>query len=113
MGLKLTLAVLLVSGLLNGEPAAHKFELWGKGKQVEKLFLYWGWSNGFLQARGQRGVEFADCLEGMTYDQAIAMIDKQYRDNPEKWSRPLGEQILEALTINGGPCEGKNPLAIK
>ena len=40
MGLKLTLAVLLVSGLLNGEPAAHKFELWGKGKQVEKLFLY-------------------------------------------------------------------------
>jgi hypothetical protein len=104
------LAILLACGLIHAAPALHSFELWGKRTDTEKLYLYLGWSNGFLAARGPRGMELANCLESITYDQAIAMIDKRYKDHPELWSHPLGEQILDALTVDGGPCQGKNPL---
>ncbi len=104
------LAILIASGLLHGNPVIHKFEFWGKGAKLDKLNLYVGWTNGFFQARGARGLELADCLDGMTTEQAIAMIDKRFNDHPELWSHPLGEQILDALTVDGGPCQGKNPL---
>jgi hypothetical protein len=107
---RLTLVILLACGLLNAAPSVHKFELWGKGTELEKLNLYLGWTNGFLMAKGARGLELANCLDGMTYEQDISMIDKRYKDHPELWSHPFGEQILEALTMAGGPCEGKNPL---
>jgi hypothetical protein len=42
--------------------------------------------------------------------QAIAMIGKRYQDHPELWAHPLGEQILDALTVERGPCQGKSPL---
>jgi hypothetical protein len=96
---------------LRADPVAHKFRLWGdlhpKLTQGEKMILYWGWTNGFFQGRGPQGLKFANCLETIATDQAIAMIDKQYKDHPEKWSDFLGEQIIEALTVAGGPCEGK------
>jgi len=38
------------------------------------------------------------------------VIDKRYKDHPEKWSHPITQQLLEALTVKGGPCEGENPL---
>jgi hypothetical protein len=109
--LGLTLAILLTCGLLHAESVIHKFELWAIGTESDKLSLYWGWTNGFLQARGPRGLDLANCLSGMTTTQAIAMIDKRYKDHPELWSHPLGEQILDALTVDGSPCQGKNPLA--
>jgi hypothetical protein len=37
------------------------------------------------------------------------MIDKYYEENPEKWNIPIGDAILEALTVKGGPCEGMLP----
>jgi hypothetical protein len=37
------------------------------------------------------------------------MIDKRFKDHPEKWSNPLTQQFLEALTVPGSACEGKNP----
>jgi hypothetical protein len=49
-------------------------------------------------------------LSGGRSEQATAMIDKRKNDHPEKSCRPLTEQMLEALTSGGGPCEGKNPL---
>jgi len=108
--LLLVLMILLSRGLLCADSVVHKFELWGKGTDVDRLNLYWGWTNGFLQASGPRGVELAVCLDGMTTTQALAMIDKRFKEHPELWSHPLGEQILNALTAEGGPCQGKNPL---
>jgi hypothetical protein len=109
--LVLAFAMLLTSpGISTADPVVHKFELWSKGSELDKLNLYWGRTNGFLQARGPRGIQLATCLDSMMTTQAIAMIDKRYKDHPELWSHPLGEQILEALTIDGGPCQGKNPL---
>jgi hypothetical protein len=45
----------------------------------------------------------------MPYDQAVAMIDKYYDDHPERWSNDLGDGIVQALTVAGGPCSGKAP----
>jgi hypothetical protein len=104
-----TLGILLVSGLSRADPVIHKFELWGKSSQLDKMNIYIGWTNGFLASRGPRGMEFAKCLSEMSMDQATAMIDKRYKDHPELWSHLLGEQILDSVTA-GGPCEGKNPL---
>jgi hypothetical protein len=104
------LGVLLMYGLLHADPVIVKFEVWGKGTQLDNMNIYIGWTNGFLQARGPRGMELAKCLNGMSFDQATAMIDKHYKAHPELWAHPLGEEILEAVTANGGPCEGKNPL---
>ena len=108
----LALTILLARGPLHANPVVHKFELWGivGVTESDKLNLYLGWTNGFLLARGPRGAELAHCLESMTSEQAIAMIDKRYKDHPELWSKPFGEQILDALTVDGGPCQGKNPL---
>lgn len=41
-------------------------------------------------------------------EQAIAMIDKYYHQNPEKWSIGIGDAIIEALSVKGSPCETKN-----
>jgi hypothetical protein len=111
MRIRFTLAIVLFCELLDADPVVHTFKLWGTTKPIERMSLYWGWTNGFLQARGERAVGLADCLDRISTDQALAMIDKHYKDHPEKWSRPLGAQMLEALTVAGGPCEGKNPLA--
>jgi hypothetical protein len=111
MKFKILMMAFLVQ--LNASPVLHQFALWGKSNEDQKLSLYWGWTNGFLAGRGKAGIALAHCLEALSYDQAIAMVDKQYKNFPEKWSRPFGDQVLEALTVAGGPCEGKNPLLQK
>jgi hypothetical protein len=103
--------VILASAPLRARPVLHTFVLWGQLKEGEKLLFYMGWTNGFLQGEAPRGLELADCLEGITTSQATAMIDKAYKDHPEKWSRPIGEQVIAALTVDGGPCQGKNPFS--
>jgi hypothetical protein len=45
----------------------------------------------------------------LSLDQAIAMIDKYYKDNPEKWNIPIGDAIIEAWTVKGGPCAEMAP----
>jgi hypothetical protein len=75
---------------------------------LEKLTLYTGWTNGFTYGRGEGALELANCLEEMGADQALGMIDKYYQDHPERWSQPLAGEILRALTVNGGPCQGKD-----
>lgn len=109
--LRIATATTALCALAIASPVVHKFELWGTASRTygEKVSLYWGWTNGFFQARGQTGAGLLECLQGIDYDQAVAMIDKHYKDHPEKWSRPMGEQFIEALTVRGGPCDGKSP----
>src|SRR5580692_9033726 len=111
----LAVAILLACAVSHADPVVHKFELWGKITNSEKIHLYFGWTNGFFQSRGPRAKELLTCLEKMPTTQAMAMIDKHYNDHPELWSHPIGEQILDAMTAEGegGPCQGKNPLALR
>lgn len=104
------LVTLLASVPVQADHLLHPFRYWGTMKELDKLNFYIGWTNGFFVARGQHGLEFANCLEAIDSQQALAMIDKRYKDYPEKWSNPITQQILEALTMKGSPCEGKNPL---
>jgi hypothetical protein len=108
MKLRILTLILLIPAVLGADPVIHKFQLWGGAGPEGKLNLYWGCTNGFLQWRGSGAPELSACLQKMTPDQAMAMVDKYYRDHPERWSQPLGGEILRALTMNGGPCEGKN-----
>jgi hypothetical protein len=102
-----TLVTLLACVSLHADPVVHKFQLWGTINPLEKLIFYQGWTNGFLVARGPSGVELATCLDKISGDQAIAMIDKRYKDHPERWSRPITQQMLEALTPRAGLVKGK------
>jgi hypothetical protein len=52
---------------------------------------------------------FAECLESVPVDQVIAMIDKYYKDNPQRWSKPLGDEIVTSLIVPDGPCAGNDP----
>ena len=58
----LVLTVLLTCAPLRAEPVIHKFEIWGKTPKIEKVDLYFGWTNGFLQSRGSHALELVTAL---------------------------------------------------
>jgi hypothetical protein len=89
----------------------HQFRFWGVKTltEGEKMILYWGWTNGYFQQKGVEVLPFEECLENIPVDQAVAMTDKHYKNHPERWSKFLGKEMLEALTVVGGPCEQFNP----
>jgi hypothetical protein len=77
-----------------------------------KLYLYAGFTNGFFSApSSDKGkAALADCImKNIPIQQALAMIDKYYKDNPERWNTLLAVGINQALTVKDGPCPGINP----
>jgi len=89
--------------------------LWGTSTKVEKLDLFWGFTNGLLvgaahplRSDATLGRQLLACLNDddahPSTSQAIAMIDKYYEGNPEKWNIPLGQAMVEALMVKDGPC---------
>jgi hypothetical protein len=97
----------------SGDSVVHTFKLWGLLRDpVEKLDMYMGFTNGFFAGpRSPKFLAFADCLESrMTSDQAIAMIDKYYKDNPQRWGSPLGTEIVASLIVKGWSMCGKRPV---
>jgi hypothetical protein len=79
MKIRITLVILLVCGVLNANFVVHPFRIWGVMRTPrEKVYLYVGWTNGFIPARGPDGLELAACLEEqITGEQAVTMIDKR------------------------------------
>jgi len=98
-------------------PKIHKFQLWDTFNSNQKLVFIVGFTNGLLEGVGIKQCTAAkasqallECIvtnEGPSIDQAIAMVDKYYKENPEKWNVPIGEAMVEALTVKGGPCAGR------
>jgi hypothetical protein len=110
----------------------HEFSLWGEMDNAkQKLTFFIGFSNavGLAAMRFARApdindvtsnqdklelidrftawLKFGQCIldpSGVEPNQAVAMIDKYYRDHPEKWQVIIGAAIMEALTVKGGPC---------
>jgi hypothetical protein len=104
------------------DPVMHDFQIWngnsGNSPFSEKLALYLGWANGLLHGAGHNADTQAkkdavkgliDCLYNIEYRQAVAMIDKYYKEHPEGWRKSFSEEMLRAVTVSGGSCEGKNP----
>src|ERR1700733_679907 len=95
------------SGLADESPYIHKFELWRSQlhSNSEKMVFLTAFTNGYFIGRGEQGMEFYRCLSSnISYPQAVAMIDKYYDANPEKWSSTVGLEILNALTVKDSPC---------
>jgi hypothetical protein len=111
--LAVVLAVVLFDCVLlqGAVPVIHRFEAWKLQDDKSKLGLYIGWTNGFLTAGEPKFTDdLMSCLGTVSYQQAVAMIDKYFDAHPERWSASLTEGLLEALTVSGSACEGKNPL---
>jgi hypothetical protein len=117
------LAFLFASNLIDRsqEPSTPQntvfqtFAMWGSAPtEAERLFLYVGFTNGFFSAPStDKGkTAFGDCImKNIPTKQAVAMIDKYYKDNPQRWSTLLTVAIIEALTVKDGPCPDINPWA--
>jgi hypothetical protein len=110
-------AVLLFCGaglFADDIPRVHKFQLWGGMKTSDKQLFMMGFTNGLITGASaprcnDNGTARAllKCVldpEKADFWQDIAMIDKYYKENPARWSEPIGDAILEALTVNGSPC---------
>jgi hypothetical protein len=102
-----------LTAVQDGAGVTHGFKYWGTlNNPTEKLIFLNGFTNGlFMGPRPLARFEpLYDCItKTMSFDQAIAMIDKYYSGNPELWNAPMGHGIVSALTVKGGPCEGKDP----
>jgi hypothetical protein len=105
---------------LSAQSNLQKFRYWGTLSKDDKLTFFLGFTNGLGASR----VTIAECEKitcatmtplkreqvrclfsgKLDVDQAVAMIDKYYKENPEKWNTPIGLAMLDALTVNGGPC---------
>jgi hypothetical protein len=120
------LVVMLVCGtrLFAADVKLHKFEFWGLMNSLQdpmtlKVAFLQGFNNGFAVGvsppackDGRPALEFFRCLfvdNKMSTAQAVAMIDKYYRDNPEKWNLAIGDAIVEALSVKESPCAGQTP----
>ena len=101
------------------ETLFFKFSLWDELTGPEKPTFLVGFTNGLLagathpiREEETMAKQLAVCLtkspEPIGLKQAVAMIDKYYRENPEQWNRPLAEGIVRALSVKGGPCPAKD-----
>ncbi len=98
-------------------PRIHKFSLWGSLQtENDKVNFFTGFTNGLLvlpcNGNPPPRRELYECVlfsKELDLYQAISMIDKYYKENPEKWGTPIGIAIMDALTVSGGPCAGTAP----
>jgi hypothetical protein len=103
----IALLISLLTFRLNAD-IFHKFEIWGKlDNDTQKILFYTGWVDGFFHSR-PTATALMSCVDGVSVEQAVALIDRRYKDHPEVWSMAMSIQILESLTGTNGPCSGKN-----
>jgi hypothetical protein len=88
-------------------PLIEKFDVWGTLPSDSKLAFYSGWANGlFTTAKDPGTVALGRCLEKLSFQQILTMIDKRYADHREGFKNPISTEIIEAVTVDGSPCEG-------
>lgn len=88
-------------------PLIQKFDLWGNLTPESKLFFYSGWASGLFTTTKDPGtLALGRCLEKLSFQQILAMIDKRYADHREGLHNPISTEMIEAVTATGSPCEG-------
>jgi hypothetical protein len=93
-------------GSYNVSPVIEKFDAWGVWTPDNKLIFYSGWANGLFTTTKDPGtLALGRCLENLSFEQIVAMVDKRYADHPEAIHNPIGMEIVKAVTVAGGPCE--------
>jgi hypothetical protein len=87
-------------------PLIQDFDLWGHLTPDEKLTFYSGWANGlFTTTKDPGALALRGCLEKLTFQQILGMIDKRYADHREAFHNPISVEMIKAVTAAGGPCQ--------
>lgn len=88
-------------------PLIEKFDIWGGLTPDSKLLFYSGWAHGLFTTTKDPGtLALGRCLEKLSFQQILAMIDKRSADRREGFKNPIGTETIEAVTVRGSPCEG-------
>ncbi len=94
-------------GTHNVSPVIEKFDVWGGLNHDSKVIFYSGWANGLFTSTEDPGtLALGRCLENLSFEQIVAMVDKRHADHREAFHNPIGTEIIRAVTVAGGPCEG-------
>jgi len=88
-------------------PLIENFDLWGTLPPDSKLAFYSGWANGLFTTTKDPGtLALGRCLEKLSFEQILAIVDKRYADHREGFKNPISTELIEAVTVTGSPCEG-------
>jgi hypothetical protein len=88
-------------------PLIEKFDIWGPLPPDSKLLFYSGWANGLFTTTKDPGtLTLGRCLEKLSFQQILAMIDKRSAGHRERLHNPISTEIIEAVTATASPCEG-------
>ena len=88
-------------------PLIERFDVWGSLTPENKLDFYSGWASGlFTTAKDPGTLTLGRCLEKLSLQQILAMIDRRYADHREGFKNPMSTEMIEAVTVTGSPCEG-------
>jgi hypothetical protein len=91
-------------------PLIVPFDAWINLGPDSKVLFYSGWANGlFTTTKDPETLALGRCLEKLTFQQIVPMIDKRLADHREGLHNPIGTEIIEAVTATGSPCEGIRP----
>jgi hypothetical protein len=94
-------------GSYHASPVIETFDVWGSLNPDSKLMFYSGWANGFFTTTEDPGtLALGRCLENLSFEQIVAMIDKRHADHREAFHNPIGTEIIKAVTVAGVPCAG-------
>ena len=88
-------------------PLIQDFGIWETLTPDSRLTFYAGWENGlFTTTKDPRTLALGRCLEKLSFEQIVAMVDKRHAEHPEALHNPISMEIIKAVTVAGGPCEG-------
>jgi hypothetical protein len=88
-------------------PLIVPFDIWINLQPDSKVLFYSGWANGlFTNAKDPGTLALGRCLEKLSFQQILPMIDKRLADHREGLHNPISTELIEAVTATGSPCEG-------
>jgi hypothetical protein len=92
-------------GSYNVSPVIARFGDWGAMTPDRKLIFYSGWSNGlFTTTKDPATLALGRCLENLSFEQIMAMINQRYAEHREWFKNPISVEVIKAVTVAGGPC---------
>jgi hypothetical protein len=90
-----------------GDPLIQEFDVWGSLTHQSRIVFYSGWANGLFTTTKDPGtVALGHCLEKLSFEQIVSMVDKRYADHREDFRNPISKELIEVFTAAGSPCEG-------
>lgn len=92
------------------KPTITQFSGWGSLTDgTQKLEFFVEFAKNFFATRPDATLLRECGQKNLTDEQAVAMIDKLFKEHPEMWSLSFADGMISALTVRDGPCAGSAP----